>query len=589
MRERVSAYSLSVLFLLNAVLVSAVFSQTALRRNGKIAFTSDRDGNPEIYVMNPDGTNQVRLTNNTILDDHPTWSPDGRRIAFLSQRPSRQFAIFLMSADGTGKSEIVSVNYQPPTNLGWDYWSVSWSPDGRQIAFQDQSTSGQRSIYIVNADGSNRRFLTNGIQPAWSDDGSKLIFSNQVVPFYFWLFTIRPDGTNLQPLPTAQDYLDTAPAWSPDGEKIVFQGWDWANWEDLIIANADGTNRQIFDQGCDSSTICGGLNFPDWSPDGNQIVYCRDGYGYDIDPEIWANNVIGFHRRQLTNSGGNNVNPSWQPLPRTFADFDGDSRSDVSVFRPSDNTWYIDRSTQGFTAARFGLASDVLTPGDYDGDGKTDIAIFRDGTWWMIRSSNATIAAFQFGQTGDTPVAADFTGDGQNELAVFRNGEWWSLDLSTNQSAVFNWGAATDKLVTGDYDGDGRTDPAVYRDGVWYLLRSSLGPAAGPFGLPTDTPIPADYDGDAKTDLAVFREGVWYVMQSRDGFTAFTWGIGTDTPVPADYDGDGKTDAAIFRNGEWWMRQSTGSVSVHNFGSGNDRPIPGAFYARQPVARDGAH
>ncbi len=312
-----------VLMSLTLILFGAAmsFAQTpTLRSNGKIAFTSSRDGNPEIYVMNTDGTNQVRLTNNSIVDDHPTWSPDGRMIAFLSQRPTGECcAIFTMNADGTGKTEITPVIYQPPNNLGWDYWSISWSPDGRELAFQDQTATGEYGIHIVKSDGSNRRFLSNstrGIQPAWSPDGSKILFSRNPpgVFFYNWLFTIKPDGTDLQALPTQAAYVDTAPTWSPTGDRIVFQGWDWANWEDLVVANADGTNRQTFAYGCNDGPICGGVNFPDWSPDGNQIVFCLDGYGSNVDPEIYVKNVTGDGLRQLTNTIGDNVNPSWQPL-----------------------------------------------------------------------------------------------------------------------------------------------------------------------------------------------------------------------------------------------------------------------------------
>ncbi len=84
-----------------------------LRRNGRIAYTSDRDGNREIYAMNADGSSEVRVTNNLLFDDHPTWSPDGQKIAILSQRASGEFAIFAMNGDGPGRTEITPVNYQP--------------------------------------------------------------------------------------------------------------------------------------------------------------------------------------------------------------------------------------------------------------------------------------------------------------------------------------------------------------------------------------------------------------------------------------------------------------------------------------------
>jgi Tol biopolymer transport system component len=91
-----------------------------LRANGKIAFTSDRDGNREIYVMNADGTNQVRLTNNSVVDDHPTWSPDGTKIAFVSERISGGFAIFVMNADGTNKVEVTPLIFNATAYPIWD-------------------------------------------------------------------------------------------------------------------------------------------------------------------------------------------------------------------------------------------------------------------------------------------------------------------------------------------------------------------------------------------------------------------------------------------------------------------------------------
>lgn len=91
----------------------------------------------------------------------------------------------------------------------------------------------------------------------------------------------------------------------------------------------------------------------------------------------------------------------------TKFDFDGDGKSDISVFRPSDRIWYLNRSTQGFSATQFGLSTDKTTPDDYDGDGKTDIAVYRDGTWYIVQSSNGNISYQQFGLSSDIPVAAN--------------------------------------------------------------------------------------------------------------------------------------------------------------------------------------
>lgn len=263
--------------------------------------------------------------------------------------------------------------------------------------------------------------------------------------------------------------------------------------------------------------------------------------------------------------------------PKARFDFDGDARSDVSIFRPSEGRWYIKGSYVGWFEQRFGLATDQLAPADFDADNKTDIAIFRDGAWWWINSADNAVRSVQFGQSGDIPMPADFTGDGQAELAAYRGGQWWTLDLATGHASAVQFGLASDKPVVGDYDGDGSTDQAVYRNGEWHLNRTSEGYAVINFGLPTDIPLPADYDGDGKTDVAVYREGTWYILRSMHGFQAFQFGLATDIPAPADYDGDGMTDAAIYRNGTWHVRQTSGGVVTDQFGVNGDRPVPAAY------------
>ncbi|HEX6123852.1 MAG TPA: choice-of-anchor Q domain-containing protein [Pyrinomonadaceae bacterium] len=264
------------------------------------------------------------------------------------------------------------------------------------------------------------------------------------------------------------------------------------------------------------------------------------------------------------------------PLTTRF-DFDGDHKADISVFRPSDRTWYLSRSTDGFAALQFGLSSDVIAPADFDGDGKTDVAVFRAGAWWLLNSSNNTIWSASFGRPDDIPVPADYTGDGRDDLAVYRAGIWWTLDLSKGAVTAFRFGVASDLPVPADYDGDAITDLAVYRGGQWHIFLSRSGYVSSTFGLPGDKPVTADYDGDGKSDIAVYRGGVWHILRTTHGYTAFQWGVPTDVPVPADYDGDGEADAAVFRSGVWYLRQSLSGTAIGEFGLASDRPVPASY------------
>jgi hypothetical protein len=267
---------------------------------------------------------------------------------------------------------------------------------------------------------------------------------------------------------------------------------------------------------------------------------------------------------------------------RKLYDFDGDGRSDIAVFRPSDGGWYLLRSQAGFTGLQFGIATDKAVAGDFDGDGKTDVAVFRNGFWFWLNSSNGAFNAVQFGTAGDQPMAGDFDGDGKNDPTVFRNGIWYILQSSDGAFNAAQFGAAGDKPVTGDYDGDNKSDIAVFRpsDGGWYLLRSQLGFAGLQFGISTDAPAPADFDGDGKTDVAVFRSGTWYLLRSQLGFAAAQFGAASDTPAPADYDGDNKADIAVFRpsNGTWYQLGSTSGFSGVQFGANGDTAVSAPLY-----------
>ena len=242
------------------------------------------------------------------------------------------------------------------------------------------------------------------------------------------------------------------------------------------------------------------------------------------------------------------------PQGQARADFDGDGRTDLSVFRPSEGNWYLNRSTAGFNVINFGSAGDEIVPGDYDGDGKADTAVKRGNTWYVLNSGNFSVRTINWGLAGDIAAQADYDGDDKTDITVFRpsNGTWYAFLSSTNSPVFINFGTNGDVPVAADYDGDGTDDQAVYRNGTWYLRQTTAGVSIISFGLASDLPVQADYDGDGKDDIAVFRpsNGTWYALLSSNGSPVFIpFGANGDVPVPGDYDGDGKDDQAVYRNG----------------------------------------
>jgi Tol biopolymer transport system component len=565
--------------------VAAVCQGGKCVKNGKIAFSRGGD----IFTINADGTNQTNITNNAAGNGAPDYSPDGANIIFNTSRDGNT-EIYRMNADGSNPVRL--------TNNASSDFSPYYSPDGASIVFVS-NRDGNYEIYKMNADGTNQARLTNTSvndhSPAFSPDGRKIIFvSDPGASTQRKIMTMNADGSNSQPLPAPGGIapIYERPSYSPDGSKIIFtyspdvSSQIRVNW----TMNADGTNAAPFP--ADGS-------FGTYSPDGTKVAYtcCI----FDNTNRVRTANADGGSAsiRILTPSNTGNTSPDWQPIlvprPAPF-DFDGDRRSDLSVFRPSAGFWYIARPTgvpsQNFDAVQFGNAGDLTVPADYDGDGITDVANWRpsDGVWYL-RQSSAGFRAAQFGADGDIPVPGDFDGDGRANLAVFRpsTGSWYIARATGVPSQNFDsvpFGANGDKPIVGaDFDGDGKADVCVYRpsDGNWYWLNSSNGQFVGVhFGVAEDKPVAADYDGDGKTDLAVYRpsDGVWYRINSQtDSFTATQFGSSTDSPSPADYDGDGRADLAVFRpsEGNWYLLRSTAGYTGAQFGASGDIPTPNSF------------
>lgn len=271
---------------------------------------------------------------------------------------------------------------------------------------------------------------------------------------------------------------------------------------------------------------------------------------------------------------------------RSRADYDGDGKTDLSIFRPSDGNWWIAKSLGGVTVITWGVNGDTPTPGDFDGDGRADYAIFRPSAgaapdFYIIQSNGFVFSTISWGEPGDKPAIGDYDGDGKDDVTVYRASDTtWYTVKSTGGLDFTQYGQAGDVAVPGKFDADNKTDRAVYRNGQWLVAQSTGGTMIANWGEPGDMLTPADYDGDNRDDIAVWRpsNGFWYIRRSSNLiFDTISWGQTGDVPSPGDYDGDGRDDPAIWRGGQWWVIRSTEGFWLAGWGIPGDVPVPSKY------------
>lgn len=271
---------------------------------GKIAFTSNRDGNREIYLMDADGSNLQNISQHPAMEYGNSWSPDASSIATYSNRDGNT-EIYLLNLEGDSALRL--------TNDPREDVLPAISPDGKKIAFMSNRNQQSRSLFLMKIDGSEVRALTDNEayeeSPSWSPDGNSLLFTRQIRQegdtthaANGEIFTLDL-STKIATRVSYKEGYDSGAVYDPKGQKIAFYGPGDRSF-DIFIMNRDGSELiNITNDTLDAYS-------PSWSPDGQWIAYTA---GAENNYDIYIIHLSTGERRQLTKTSIRNEHPSWRP------------------------------------------------------------------------------------------------------------------------------------------------------------------------------------------------------------------------------------------------------------------------------------
>ena len=556
---------------------------------GKIAFVSSRDGNPEIYTINTDGTNLTRLTNDPAVDEEPAWSPDGQRIAFVSER-SGNYELYVMNADGSGVVRRTFSNSYTQ--------NPSWSPDGTKIAYSTLS-NGSANLWVVspNAGGPGPTLLFEApgwdAQPSWSPDGTKLALVSDwyAYDFVYDIFLINADGSGFTGL-TGDIFVDhvdyLGPSWSPNGATIAHVVNERVGFDQYIttlaVMNADGTGRTPLISAATWAKSS-------WSPDG-QVIAFTSGTTNALNVSWVA--ADGSASGLIVSNGWN---PSWRPVGsgagQAITEFVlpvGGSPQGITA-GPDGSLWLTEISAQ-FSLS--GMIGRITTEGVVIEISQPlypqpkFIVTGPDGNLWFTQDDSCDNGFSSVGRMTPAGVLTEFwqpfcrvLGD----ITVGPDGNLWFTWNGQSVPFVFSYGVSriTPTGVVTDFPVPRAVGIAAGPDGaIWFTEGGSVYSGEGGLdrigrvtatGAVSEFALPA---GSAPTGIAAGPDGnLWFTESSGNKIGHMTT-TGTVTEFPIPTPGSRPMHITHGPDGNLWFTEELGNRigRITTAGAITEFPIP---------------